>query len=221
MVLGLTGPYCAGKDAAARALERRGFRVLDVDAIGHEVLEERREAIVAAFGSGVRRADGSIDRRALGRIVFADPAALARHEAIVHPAMVERVRARAAAEQAAGRDVAVNAALLRRMGLDRLCDAVLEVRALFPVRLLRGLRRDRLGLVQVLQRMWSQRSRVQRPGSQRSRVQRPGSQRRGGRRLNRKTPGVDTYIVRNDRATTRRLELSVDRVVDRLRHRQA
>jgi dephospho-CoA kinase len=201
MVLGLTGPYCAGKDAAARVLERRGFRVLDVDAIGHEVLEERRDEVAAAFGPGVRRADGSIDRRALGRIVFANPAALARHEAIVHPPMVERVRALAAAERAAGRDVAVNAALLRRMGLDRLCDAVLDVRARFPLRLLRGIRRDRLGPVQVLRRM--------------------GSQRRGSRRLNRKTPGVDTYIVRNDRATTRRLELSVDRIVDRLRHRQA
>jgi dephospho-CoA kinase len=201
MVLGLTGLYCAGKDAAARILERKGFRVIDVDRVGHEVLEERREEVAAAFGPGVRRADGSIDRRALGRIVFADPAALARHEAIVHPAMVERVRGIAAAERAAGRDVAINAALLRPMGLDRLCDAILEVRACFPRRFLRGLRRDRLGPVQVLRRMRSQRT--------------------GLRRLNRKTPGVDTYTVRNDRATTRRLEHSVDRIVDRLRHRQA
>jgi len=201
MVLGLTGGYCAGKDAVARILERTGFQVLDVDRIGHEVLEERRAEVAAAFGPGVLRTDGSIDRRALGRIVFADPAALARLEAIVHPAMVERVRARAAAGRAAGRDVAVNAAILRRMGLDRLCDAVLEVRSCLPRRFVRGLRRDRLGPVQVLRRM---------------RSQRPGS-----RRLNRKTPGVDTYTVRNDRATTRRLELSVDRIVDRLRHRQA
>jgi dephospho-CoA kinase len=201
MVLGLTGRYCAGKDAAARILEREGFRVLDVDRIGHEVLEARRDEVAAVFGSGVRRADGSIDRRALGRLVFADPAALARLEAIVHPAMVERVRALADAERSAGRDVAVNAALLRRMGLDRLCDAVLEVRACFPRRFVRGLRRDRLGPVQVLRRMRSQNT--------------------GSRRLNRKTPGVDTYTVRNDRATTRRLELSVDRIVDRLRHRQA
>ena len=201
MVLGLTGRYCTGKDAAARILEGKGFRVIDVDRVGHEVLDERREEVAAAFGPGVRRSDGSIDRRALGRIVFADPAALARHEAIVHPAMVERVRALADAERSAGRDVAVNAALLRRMGLDRLCDAVLEVRACFPRRFVRGLRRDRLGPVQVLRRMRSQHT--------------------GSRRLNRKTPGVDTYTVRNDRATTRRLELSVDRIVDRLRHRQA
>jgi dephospho-CoA kinase len=201
MVLGLTGRYCAGKDAAARILERKGFRVIDVDRVGHEVLEERAAEVAAAFGPGVRRADGSIDRRALGRIVFADPSALARHEAIVHPAMVERVRVLAAAERAAGRDAAINAALLRHMGLDRFCDAVLEVRACFPRRFFRGLRRDRLGPVQVLRRMRSQWT--------------------GFRRLNRKTPGVDTYTVRNDRATTRRLEHSVDRIVDRLRHRQA
>lgn len=201
MVLGLTGRYCAGKDAVARILERRGFRVLDVDRIGHEVLEQRREEAAAAFGPAVRRADGSIDRRQLGRIVFADPAALARLEAIVHPAMVERVRALAAAERAAGRDVAVNAAILRRMGLDGLCDAVCEVRACLPRRFLRAVRRDRLGPLQVLRRM--------------------RSQRQTGRGLKRKPPGVDTYIVRNDRATTRRLELSVDRLLERLRHRQA
>lgn len=200
MVLGLTGRYCAGKDAVARILERRGFRVLDVDRIGHAVLDQRREEVAAAFGPAVRRADGSVDRARLGRIVFADPAALARLEAILHPAMVERVRALAASERAAGRDVAVNAAILRRLGLHLICDAVLEVRACLPRRFLRALRRDRLGPVQVLRRMRSQR-------------------RTGG--LNSKTPDVDTYTVRNDRATTRRLELSVDRIVDRLRHRQA
>jgi len=201
MIIGLTGRYCAGKDSVARILERRGFQVLDVDRIGHEVLGERREEVAAAFGSGVRRPDGSIDRRELGRLVFADPAALARHEAIVHPAMVERVRALTDAARTAGRDVAVNAALLSRMGLDRICDAIVEVRACFPRRFLRGLRRDRLGPMQVLRRMRAQRA--------------------APRRLNRKTPGVDTYTVRNDRATTRRLEHSVDRIVDRLRHRQA
>ena len=200
MVIGLTGGYCAGKDAVARILERRGFTVLDVDRIGHEVLESRRDAVAAAFGESVRRADGTIDRRAVGRIVFADPAALARLEGIVHPPMVERVRALAAAERAAGRDVAVNAALLRHMGLERYCDAVVEVRAWALRRFFRGLRRDRLGPVQVLRRMRSQRQ---------------------GPALNGMARGVDTYIVHNDRATTRRLELSVDRLLGRLRHRQA
>ncbi len=179
--------------------------MLDVDRLGHEVLEERRDEVAAAFGESVRRADGSIDRRAVGRIVFADPAALARLEGIVHPPMVERVRTFAAAERAAGRDLAVNAALLRRMGLDRSCDAVVEVRAAALRRFFRGLRRDRLGPVQVLRRMRSQRAGAG----------------RGGAPVNGMTPGVDTYIVQNDRATTRRLELSVDRLLGRLRHRQA
>ena len=139
MVIGLTGRYCAGKDAVARILGRRGFAVLDVDRIGHEVLEERRDAVAAAFGESVRRADGSIDRRAVGRIVFADPAALALLEGIVHPAMVERVRSLAAVETAAGRDAVVNAALLRHMRLDRYCDAVVEVRARAFRRFFRGL----------------------------------------------------------------------------------
>jgi dephospho-CoA kinase len=203
MVIGLTGGYCAGKDAVARILARRGFTVLDVDRIGHEVLEQRRDAVAAAFGESVRRADGSIDRRSVGRIVFADRAALGLLEGIVHPAMVERVRSLAAAETAAGRDAVVNAALLRHMGLDRYCDAVVEVRAGAFRRFLRGLRRDGLEPMQVLRRMWSQRRGPGRPP------------------VNGMPPGVDTYIVRNDRATTRRLELSVDRLLGRLRDRQA
>jgi dephospho-CoA kinase len=205
MLIGLTGGYCAGKDAVARILLRRGFEVLDVDRIGHEVLEQMRDAVAAAFGESVRRSDGSIDRRAVGRIVFADPAALALLEGIVHPAMVARVRSLAAAGTAAGRDVAVNAALLRHMGLDRFCDAVVEVRARALRRFLRGLRRDGLAPVQVLRRM-----RAQRSGRDPS-----------GPPVNGMPPGVDTYIVQNDRATAGRLELSVDRLLERLRHRQA
>lgn len=208
MVIGLTGAYCAGKDAVARLLERRGYTVIDVDRVGHEALEARRDEVTAAFGPRVARPDGSIDRRALGRIVFADRAALARLESIVHPPMVATVAGLAAAARAAGRDAVVNAAILRRMGLDRLCDAVVEVRAAAWRRFLRGLGRDRLGPWQVLRRM---------------RSQRPGRPAPGGRsgRVYGMAPGVDTYIVRNDRATTRRLELSVDRLLGRLRRRQA
>jgi dephospho-CoA kinase len=153
MVLGLTGGYCAGKDAAARILAARGFSVIDVDAVGHEVLGLKAAEVAAAFGPSVRREDGTIDRRALGRIVFSDPAALRRHEAIVHPAMVEIVKARAAARQG---DTLINAAILFRLGLEGLCDAVLCVTAPLPVRLLRAMRRDSASPGRALARIRSQ-----------------------------------------------------------------
>ncbi len=196
MVLGLTGSYCAGKDAVAGILARAGFHVIDVDEVGHQVLDDRREEVIAAFGAGIAGPGGTIDRRVLGRRVFADRAARARLEAILHPEMVRRVRALAAAAAGAGRDVVINAAILRRMGLDRDCDAVLFVRSRAWRRLLRAMRRDRLPLAQAAARLASQR----------------------GLRLQQCSPGVDTISVRNDR-DLHSLQRAVAALLGKLRER--
>lgn len=166
MVLGLAGGYCAGKDSVAAILAERGFSLIDVDAVGHEVLREPevRDRVAEHFGPGVLGPCGEVDRRELGRRVFRDRRELAALEAIVHPRMVQRVREQLAL---AGGPTAVNAALLFRMGLDRLCGAVLCVRARWWVRLARARRRDGLGLVQGLRRIVAQRricSRLNGPG---------------------------------------------------------
>ncbi len=196
MTLGLTGGYCAGKDAVAAILARAGFAIIDVDEVGHEVLQGRRAEVLGAFGPGVAGRDGQVDRRALGRAVFGDESQRAKLEAILHPEMVLRVRERAAAEARAGRDVVVNAAILYRMGLDRMCDAVVFVQARAWRRLLRAMGRDGLSLTQAIQRLASQRD---------VRLQMSGS-------------GVDTYRVRNDRGL-HSLERSVTALVTRLRSR--
>ena len=82
----------------ARLLADRGAAVIDADAVGHELLEEPaiRDRVVERFGPGVLEAAGGagrISRRALGAIVFRDPAALRDLEAILHPAMREDFRA--------------------------------------------------------------------------------------------------------------------------------
>jgi len=89
-VVGLTGGTGAGKSTVAGMLAARGAVVVDVDALGREVLEPgggAHHGVVARFGEGVRGADGRIDRAALAAIVFADPAALADLEDISHPAI--------------------------------------------------------------------------------------------------------------------------------------
>jgi dephospho-CoA kinase len=89
-VVGLTGGTGAGKSTVAAMLAARGAVVVDVDAIGREVLEPGGGAfdgVVARFGERVRGADGRIDRAALAAIVFADPAALADLEDVSHPAI--------------------------------------------------------------------------------------------------------------------------------------
>lgn len=90
-LIGLTGNIACGKSTVLRELKRLGAAVLDADKVAHRAMRRGtavHRAVVSAFGKGVLRPDGEIDRRALGEIVFADPQALARLEAIVHPAVL-------------------------------------------------------------------------------------------------------------------------------------
>jgi dephospho-CoA kinase len=104
--VGLTGGIASGKTAVSDALREHGAVVIDADILAREVVEPGTPgmaAVVRRFGDGVLAADGRLDRAALGRIVFADPAARRDLEAIVHPA----VRARAAEIEAAAAPDAV------------------------------------------------------------------------------------------------------------------
>lgn len=98
----LTGPTGAGKSLAARLLAARGAAVVDGDACGHALLREPAiaAAVAGAFGPGVLR-DGAVDRAALARLVFADPQALARLDALTLPRL-SRELSRALAVAASG-----------------------------------------------------------------------------------------------------------------------
>jgi dephospho-CoA kinase len=90
--VGLTGGIGSGKSTVARTFAARGATVVDADAIAREVVEpgtRALRAIVERFGPGILRSDGSLDRPALGRIVFEDREALRDLEAITHPAIWE------------------------------------------------------------------------------------------------------------------------------------
>jgi dephospho-CoA kinase len=94
--VGLTGGIGSGKSEVSRRLRDLGAVVVDADAVAREVVAPGTAglaAVVAEFGDGLRRPDGSLDREGLGRIVFGDPAKLARLNAIVHPLVGERIAA--------------------------------------------------------------------------------------------------------------------------------
>ena len=123
--VGLTGTMGSGKSTVGRMLAARGAAVIDTDELAREVTAPGtpgHAAILAAFGPAVEGPAGHLDRRALAGIVFGDPEALARLEAIVHPLVGERVAARL---QAMAAPVAVVEVPLldgeraRRYGLDR------------------------------------------------------------------------------------------------------
>jgi len=126
--IGITGPIGCGKSQIVRWLAELGVTVIDADreartvtAPGHPV----HDAIIRHFGDGVRGANGELDRAALGRIVFSDPAALASLEAIVHPAVRPRILgAMNAAAEAGAAAVAVEAIKLVEGGLAALCDEI-------------------------------------------------------------------------------------------------
>ena len=147
-VIGLIGGIGGGKSAAAALLADRGAVVIDADAVGHEVLERPavRERLVARFGPGVVASDGAgpakVDRRALGRIVFASESARRDLEAIVHPLMIEEFE-RTIAEARRSRSataVVLDAAVLLEADWDRRCDLVVYVDAPRDERLERVLR---------------------------------------------------------------------------------
>jgi len=90
LIVGLTGGIGSGKSTVARLLADRGALIVDVDAIGRAVIAPggRAEAgVLAEFGSAIAAADGTIDRPSLARLVFEHPEALARLNAISHPAI--------------------------------------------------------------------------------------------------------------------------------------
>lgn len=101
--IGLTGGIAAGKSVAARRLVELGAVVIDADRLARDAIEPGSpglDEVVAAFGGSVLTADGAADRAALARVVFADPAARARLDAIVHP-IVRRLAAEREAAAAA------------------------------------------------------------------------------------------------------------------------
>ena len=153
-VLGVTGRYCAGKDTLVRGLVARGFAEVDVDRVGHDVLADRSAAVVDRFGEQVRSSDGSVDRARLGKIVFSDRRALHDLEAILHPPMIARVEQQV---RSSNGPIVINAAVLHKMGLHRLCDRVVCVTAPFLIRLHRARIRDGVSMFQALRRLTAQR----------------------------------------------------------------
>ncbi len=100
LVVGLTGGIGSGKSEVANAFAATGIDVTDTDALAHALTapgERGYEAVLAAFGPDFRQTDGTLDRAALRRRVFADAAARARLEAILHPLIRAAARREVAA----------------------------------------------------------------------------------------------------------------------------
>jgi dephospho-CoA kinase len=96
LLVALTGGIASGKSTVARRLEEHGAVIVDADQVARQVVEPGEPAlarIAEEFGPGVIAADGSLDRAALGAVIFSDPEGRQRLNAITHPAVLDRSRA--------------------------------------------------------------------------------------------------------------------------------
>lgn len=130
MIIGLTGKSCSGKNIAAIYMQSLGWKVLDLDEVGHVVLENKNKEVEEIFGTS--------QRKELGRIVFSNPEKLKQLESILFPEIIASVFE----AEKDNKVVVANGALLYRCGLDRLCKHIIYIDASYPVRLMRALARD-------------------------------------------------------------------------------
>jgi dephospho-CoA kinase len=154
----------AGKNAVSSILTDAGWAAVDADELAHEAIEQKTAEIIAAFsqeaekaGVTLTKADGSLDRRALGSILFTDTSLLARQESIVYPEVNRLSDAFIASH--AGKNVILNATVLYKIpDLMAKCSAVFYVTAPCLLRLIRARKRDGITWRQIFSRFRSQRN---------------------------------------------------------------
>jgi dephospho-CoA kinase len=159
--VGLTGGYATGKSLVAKELERLGCHLIYADELGHQVLQPDGEAYAATvetFGREILKADGTIDRRRLGEIVFASPELLERLSSLVHPAVIrleERLLEEFQREDPHGIAI-VEAAILIETGRYAVFDRVILTSCDEETQIARGMKRDHATREQVLARLGKQ-----------------------------------------------------------------
>lgn len=170
----VAGKIASGKNFVCSILERHGFFCIDADSVIHEIIKEKQNEILAEFRDDAQRegiflqnADGSLNRRALGKLIFSKKEFLARQENIVYPAFVERIEKNIAQissdtnfenKKNALRGIVLNAAVLYKTPrLLEKCRAIFFVEAPAFIRFLRVRHRDKISPNEILKRFFSQR----------------------------------------------------------------
>ncbi|WP_204668869.1 dephospho-CoA kinase [Gracilibacillus alcaliphilus] len=161
VIIGLTGNIATGKSTVSKMLiENYHIPVIDADIIAREVVEPGEPAlrkIVQIFGQEVLQSDGSLDRAQLGSIIFADKSKRQQLNAIVHPAVRERMEEKKTALQADGyTTIVLDIPLLFENNLTYLVDRTMVVSTTKEVQKQRLMERNQLSEEEAEQRMNSQ-----------------------------------------------------------------
>ncbi len=159
-VIGLTGGIATGKSTVSRMLVEAGLPVIDADLIAREIVQPGEMAyreIVQAFGSEVLRKDGSIDRKLLGRLIFAQPSRRKQLDQITHPKILQAIQDELAVLRAKGTPIVVlDIPLLLETGMDAMVDEIWVVACSRDLQVQRLRARDNLSLEDAEGRLGSQ-----------------------------------------------------------------
>ncbi len=157
MLLCVTGPMAAGKNAASAILESKGFAAVDADILAHTAVDNAKDTILKTFGSIAKERniellnnDNKINRRALGKIVFSSKELIAKQESIVYPEinrMLEQF-----IQEHKDKNVVINATVLYKVPLISKMDLILYVDSPAILRFIRAKRRDGMKTKQILAR---------------------------------------------------------------------
>ena len=153
--VGLTGGFATGKSFVGQAMVKLGCVLLQADQVGHAVLAPDGEAytgVIAEFGRGIVDADGAINRKRLGEIVFRDAHRLAKLNALVHPAVFARQEAWFA-RQAPDAVAVVEAAIMVETGSYLRYDRLVLTVCRPELQIARAMARDGLSEAQVHERL--------------------------------------------------------------------
>lgn len=161
MLVGLTGGVATGKSTVAKMFRRRGAIVIDADELARDVVQPGKPAwreIVMAFGKGILHPDCTIDRHALGAIVFHDKKNLRRLERIIHPRVArEQAKLVKRAEKKDPQAVVIyDVPLLFEVGIDKRVDRIIVVTADRETQITRLRKRNGLSRSEALRRIRNQ-----------------------------------------------------------------
>lgn len=122
-IIGVAGKAGCGKSLLVSLLSGPDTKVIDLDKLGHEVLEELKGQLLLTYGSGILDdSKKKIDRKKLGEIVFKDPKKLRLLNSIMHPLIKEK--AKKIISRTRKKYVLIDGALIRQIGLGELCDLI-------------------------------------------------------------------------------------------------
>ena len=161
-IMAVTGPMAAGKNYICKQLEKEGWAAIDADILVHDAIEIAKDRIIDTFtpyaeehNIKIARTDGTIDRRALGQLLFAIPELLKVQESIVYPIITKWIDDFISEHE----KTIINATVLYKTPdiLNR-CEKIIYVTAPLLTRLHRARSRDHLPYRQILRRFWVQRN---------------------------------------------------------------